>query len=94
MAVNEKVKAFQLAWNEKNPNKKLAVDGVAGNKTEQAIKDSGYDNIDSWWSDWDFNKRYNTLSQPIMAGSSELVSLVRESPLIRNQGIVLHIKPI
>lgn len=71
MAVNEKVKAFQLAWNEKNPNKKLVVDGVAGNKTEQAIKDSGYDNIDSWWSDWDFNKRYNTLSQPIMAGSSE-----------------------
>ena len=71
MAVNEKVKAFQLAWNEKNPNNKLAVDGVAGNKTEQAIKDSGYDNIDSWWSDWDFNKRYNTLSQPIMAGSKE-----------------------
>ena len=71
MAVNEKVKAFQLAWNEKNPNNKLAVDGVAGNKTEQAIKDSGYDNIDSWWSDWDFNKRYNTLSKPIMAGSQE-----------------------
>lgn len=71
MAVNEKVKAFQLAWNEKNPNNKLVVDGVAGNKTEQAIKDSGYDNIDSWWSDWDFNKRYNTLSQPIMAGSKE-----------------------
>ena len=71
MAVNEKVKAFQLAWNEKNPNNKLAVDGVAGNKTEQAIKDSGYDNIDSWWSDWDFNKRYNTLSKPIMAGSKE-----------------------
>lgn len=81
MAVNEKVKAFQLAWNEKNPNKKLVVDGVAGKNTEQAIKDSGYDNIDSWWSDWDFNKRYNTLSQPIMAGSSELVSLVKESPL-------------
>ena len=71
MAVNEKVKAFQLAWNEKNPNNKLVVDGVAGNKTEQAIKDSGYDNIDSWWSDWDFNKRYNTLSKPIMAGSKE-----------------------
>lgn len=71
MAVNEKVKAFQLAWNEKNPNNKLVVDGVTGKKTEQAIKDSGYDNIDSWWSDWDFNKRYNTLSQPIMAGSQE-----------------------
>ena len=71
MAVNEKVKAFQLAWNEKNPNNKLAVDGVAGKKTEQAIKDSGYDNIDSWWSDWDFNKRYNTLEKPIMAGSQE-----------------------
>lgn len=71
MAVNEKVKAFQLAWNEKNPNNKLAVDGVAGNKTVQAIKDSGYDNIDSWWSDWDFNKRYNTLSKPIMAGAQE-----------------------
>ena len=71
MAVNEKVKAFQLAWNEKNPNNKLVVDGVAGNKTEQAIKDSGYDNIDSWWSDWDFNKRYNTLAKPIMAGSQE-----------------------
>ena len=71
MAVNEKVKAFQLAWNEKNPNNKLAVDGIAGNKTEQAIKDSGYDNIDSWWSDWDFNKRYNTLAKPIMAGSKE-----------------------
>ena len=71
MAVNEKVKAFQLAWNEKNPNNKLAVDGVAGNKTEQAIKDSGYDNIDSWWSDWDFNKRYNTLAKPIMAVAKE-----------------------
>ena len=71
MAVNEKVKAFQLAWNEKNPNNKLVVDGVAGNKTEQAIKDSGYDNIDSWWSDWDFNKRYNTLDKPIMAGAQE-----------------------
>lgn len=75
MAVNEKVKAFQLAWNEKNPNNKLAVDGVAGKNTEQAIKDSGYDNIDSWWSDWDFNKRYNTFSQPIMAGTGQ------ESPL-------------
>lgn len=71
MAVNEKVKAFQLAWNEKNPNNKLAVDGVAGKKTEQAIKDSGYDNVDSWWSDWDFNKRYNTLSKPIIAGAQE-----------------------
>ena len=71
MALNEKVKAFQLAWNEKNPNNKLAVDGVAGNKTEQAIKDSGYDNIDSWWSDWDFNKRYNTLAKPIMAVAQE-----------------------
>lgn len=71
MAVNEKVKAFQLAWNEKNPNNKLAVDGVADKNTEQAIKDSGYDNIDSWWSDWDFNKRYNTLSKPIMAGAQE-----------------------
>ena len=71
MAVNEKVKAFQLAWNEKNPNKKLVVDGVAGKNTEQAIKDSGYDNVDSWWSDWDFNKRYNTLAKPIMAGSQE-----------------------
>lgn len=75
MAVNEKVKAFQLAWNEKNPNNKLAVDGVAGKNTEQAIKASGYDNIDSWWSDWDFNKRYNTFSQPIMAGTGQ------ESPL-------------
>lgn len=75
MAVNEKVKAFQLAWNEKNPNNKLVVDGVAGKNTEQAIKDSGYDNIDSWWSDWDFNKRYNTFSQPIMAGTGQ------ESPL-------------
>lgn len=75
MAVNEKVKAFQLAWNEKNPNNKLVVDGVAGNKTEQAIKDSGYDNIDSWWSDWDFNKRYNTFAQPIIAGTGQ------ESPL-------------
>lgn len=75
MAVNEKVKAFQLAWNEKNPNNKLAVDGVAGKNTEQAIKASGYDNIDSWWSDWDFNKRYNTLSKPIMAGTGQ------ESPL-------------
>ena len=71
MAVNEKVKAFQLAWNEKNPNNKLVVDGVAGKKTEQAIKDSGYDNVDSWWSDWDFNKRYNTLSKPIVAGAKE-----------------------
>lgn len=75
MAVNEKVKAFQLAWNEKNPNNKLVVDGVSGKKTEQAIKDSGYDNIDSWWSDWDFNNRYNTLSKPIMAGPGQ------ESPL-------------
>ena len=74
MAVNEKVKAFQLAWNEKNPNNKLVVDGITGKKTEQAIKDSGYDNIDSWWSDWDFNKRYNTFAQPIVAG-------VQESPL-------------
>ena len=71
MAVNEKVKAFQLAWNEKNPNNKLVVDGVAGKNTEQAIKDSGYDNVDSWWSDWDFNNRYNTLAKPIMAGSQE-----------------------
>ena len=79
MAVNEKVKAFQLAWNEKNPNKKLVVDGVEGNKTEQAIKDSGYDNIDSWWSDWDFNKRYNTFSQPIMNGDEEKLKPRRTS---------------
>lgn len=71
MAVNEKVKAFQLAWNEKNPNNKLVVDGITGKKTEQAIKDSGYDNVDSWWSDWDFNNRYNTLAKPIIAGSQE-----------------------
>ena len=71
MAVNEKVKAFQLAWNEKNPNNKLVVDGITGKKTEQAIKDSGYDNVDSWWSDWDFNKRYNTFAKPIMAGNEE-----------------------
>lgn len=71
---NEKIKAFQLAWNEKaDPKNKLVVDGLAGGKTASALKESGYDSVDSWWSDWDFNKRYNTLEKPILAG--------QESPL-------------
>lgn len=73
MTANEKIKAFQLAWNEKNPKNPLVVDGLAGGKTASALKDSGYDSVDSWWSDWDFNKRYNTLEKPILAG--------QESPL-------------
>lgn len=64
---DEKVRAFQLYWNEQNPNNKLVADGVAGKKTEDALKALGLDSIDTWYNDWDFNKRYNTFDKPIMS---------------------------
>ena len=64
---DEKVRAFQLYWNEQNPNNKLVADGISGKKTEAALKALGLDSIDTWYNNWDFNKRYNTLDKPIMS---------------------------
>ena len=64
---DEKVRAFQLYWNEQNPNNKLVADGIASKKTEDALKALGLDSIDTWYNDWDFNKRYNTFDKPIMS---------------------------
>lgn len=64
---DEKTRAFQLYWNEQNPNNKLVADGISGKKTEAALKALGLDSIDTWYNDWDFNKRYNTFDKPIMS---------------------------
>ena len=76
---DEKVRAFQLYWNEQNPNNKLVADGIASKKTEDALKALGLDSIDTWYNDWDFNKRYNTFDKPIMSQDVPLKTKSRHS---------------
>ena len=76
---DEKVRAFQLYWNEQNPNNKLVADGIASKKTEDALKALGLDSIDTWYNDWDFNKRYNTFDKPIMSQDIPLNTKSRHS---------------
>ena len=76
---DEKVRAFQLYWNEQNPNNKLVADGISGKKTEAALKALGLDSIDTWYNNWDFNKRYNTLDKPIMSQDVPLNTKSRNS---------------
>ena len=77
--VDEKTRAFQLYWNEQNPNNKLVADGIAGKSTEAALKSLGLDSIDSWYNDWNFNKRYNTFDKPIMSQDVPLNTKSRHS---------------
>lgn len=76
---DEKTRAFQLYWNEQNPNNKLVADGIAGKTTEAALKALGLDSIDTWYNDWDFNKRYNTFDKPIMSQDVPLNTKSRHS---------------
>lgn len=76
---DEKTRAFQLYWNEQNPNNKLVADGIAGKTTEAALKSLGLDSIDTWYNDWDFNKRYNTFDKPIMSQDVPLNTKSRHS---------------
>ena len=76
---DEKVRAFQLYWNEQNPNNKLVADGIESKKTEDALKALGLDSIDTWYNDWDFNKRYNTFDKPIMSQDVPLNTKSRHS---------------
>lgn len=76
---DEKTRAFQLYWNEQNPNNKIVADGIAGKKTEAALKALGLDSIDTWYNDWDFNKRYNTFDKPIMSQDVPLNTKSRHS---------------
>lgn len=76
---DEKTRAFQLYWNEQNPNNKLVADGIAGKTTEAALKSLGLDSIDTWYNSWDFNKRYNTFDKPIMSQDVPLNTKSRHS---------------